>query len=48
VLHGVYDLRFDRVDIGSEVTEEIVLGEAGEALRVDIDIRQRRGRRSPL
>jgi hypothetical protein len=48
LLHGVHDLRFDRVDIGGEVTEEIVLGEPGEALRVDIDIRHRRGRRASL
>jgi len=42
LLHGVHDLRFDRVDIRGEVTEEIVLGEPGEALGGDIDIRQRR------
>src|SRR4249920_781624 len=40
LLHGVHDLRLDRIDIGGEVTEEIVLGEPGETLRVDIDIRQ--------
>ena len=35
-------------NIGGEVGEEAVLGDPGEALRVDIDITQRRRRRSLL
>jgi hypothetical protein len=48
MLHGAHDFRVDRVDIGGKVGEEAVLGDPGEALRVDIDIPQRRGRRSLL
>jgi hypothetical protein len=42
------ELAVDEVDIGGEVTEEIVLGDPGEAFRIDIDIRHRRGRRTLL
>jgi hypothetical protein len=40
--HGVRHLRLGWVDVGGEVSEEVVL----EALRVEIDIRHRRGRRT--
>jgi hypothetical protein len=48
LLHGVHDLRLDRIDIAGEVVEEIVLGDPAEALRIDIDIRHRRSRRTLL
>jgi len=41
-------LAFTGVGIGGEVTDEGILGKPGEALRVDIDIRHRRGGRTLL
>jgi hypothetical protein len=42
-LHGVHDLCLDRIDVGGEVVDEIVLGEPGEALVIDVEVRERGG-----
>ncbi len=41
LLHGVHDLRLDGVDVGSEVIDEIVLGEPAETLLVGEDVLER-------
>jgi hypothetical protein len=46
LLHRVHDLRLDRIDVGSEVVDEVILGQPREALGVDAEVRQRRGRRT--
>jgi hypothetical protein len=40
LLDREHDLGHDRVDVGREVVEEVVLGDPGEAVRVDIEMRQ--------
>jgi hypothetical protein len=35
----------DAIDVGGEVVDEVVLGQPGEALLVDVEVRQGRGRR---
>ena len=46
LLDRVHDPRLDRVDVGGEVPDEVVLGQPGEALVVDAEVRQRGRRRS--
>ena len=48
LLDGVHHARFRRIDVGGEVADEVVLGEPGEALVVDEQVRERRGRRPLL
>ena len=48
LLHRMHDLRLDRIDVGGEVVEEVILGQPCEALRVDAEVRHRRGRRTRL
>ena len=36
------------IDVGREVVDEVVLGQPGEALLVDVEMRQRGGRRAAL
>jgi hypothetical protein len=40
LLDREHDLGLDRVDIGREVVDEVVLGQPGEALGVDVEMRQ--------
>ncbi len=47
LLHRVHDPGLDRVDVGGEVPDEVVLGKPGEALVVDAEVGQR-GRRGTL
>jgi hypothetical protein len=42
LLNGVHHLRLDRVDISGEMLDEVVLRDPGEALLVDVEVRQRR------
>ena len=44
LLHGIHDVRFDRIDIRRKVLHEVVLGKPGEALVIDAQMRQRRSR----
>ena len=48
LLDREHDLRGDRVDVGREVVDEVVLGQPSEALRVDVEMRQGGTRRSLL
>ena len=45
LLDREHDLGLDRVDVGGEVVDEVVLGQPGEAALVDVEIRQGRTRR---
>lgn len=42
----MHDPRPDRVDIGREMVQEIILGHPGEALLVDVQVRECRPRRT--
>jgi hypothetical protein len=42
LLDREHDLGLDRVDVGREVVDEVVLGQPGEALLVDVEMRQGR------
>jgi hypothetical protein len=46
LLDREHDVRRDRLDIAREVVHEIVLGKPGEALRVDVEMRERRSGRT--
>ena len=46
LLDREHDPGLDRVDVGREVVDEVVLGQPGETLLVDVEVRQGRGRRS--
>jgi hypothetical protein len=48
LLDREHDPGLDRVDVGGEVVDVVVLGEVGEALGVDVEVGQGRGRRSLL
>src|ERR1700683_5320011 len=43
LLHGIHAPGLDRVDVGREVVYEVVLRQPGEALLVDVQVRQCRG-----
>ncbi len=45
LLDREHDPGLDRVDVGHEVVDEVVLRQPGEALLVDVEVRQGRGRR---
>jgi hypothetical protein len=40
LLDREHDPGLDRVDVGSEVVDEVVLGQPGEAVLVDVELRQ--------
>jgi hypothetical protein len=40
LLDREHDLGLDRVDVGREVVDEVVLGQPGEAVLVDVEMRQ--------
>jgi hypothetical protein len=42
LLDREHDLGLDRVDVGREVVDEVVLGDSGEAVLVDVEVRQAR------
>jgi hypothetical protein len=42
LLDGEHDPGLDRVDIGGEVVDEVVLGQPGETLLVDVEMGQGR------
>jgi hypothetical protein len=48
LLDREHDLGLDRVDVGREVVDEVVLGQPGEAVLVDVEVRQGGTRRALL
>ena len=48
LLDREHDLGLDRVDVGREVVDEVVLGQPGEAVLVDVEMRQAGTQRSLL
>jgi hypothetical protein len=45
LLDREHDPGLDRIDVGGEVVDEVVLWDPGEAVLVDVEVRQGRGRR---
>jgi hypothetical protein len=45
-LDGEHDLRLGRSDVRGEVLHKVILGNPGEALRIDVEMRERRRRGS--
>jgi hypothetical protein len=46
LLYGVHHPRLARIDVGREVVHEVVFGQPSKPLLVDVEVRERRGRRS--
>ena len=45
LLNRVHDARFRRIDVGGEMVQKVDLGQPREALFVDVEVCDRRGRR---
>ena len=45
LLHRMHHFGLDGLDIGREVVDEVILGQPGETLLVDVEVRQSGARR---